>query len=74
MGYKFKRLRDNRYVILFIPCPEAYGNDFFKSRKYNVQLNDSISGVKDYVISNKFRNDSLDSFEIGKIERCREEN
>jgi len=67
---RLKESITNKTVILFIPCPELYGKDFFKKdRLYEAHLLPDESKYKDCVKSNRFQGQKAPLYYVDDIKK-----
>lgn len=70
VAMKFKDQTNNRFFIGLVPCPELYGDLFFKvNEKYLITITNDTVQYRNYSINNIYHESSINLVYINNIER-----
>ncbi len=70
VALKFRELNSEKEYILFIPCPELYGSNFFlKDQVYYYDTVKNREVYKDYILLNQYKDENLNSYFVDNIKR-----
>src|SRR4051812_27294529 len=65
IAFKFRDLNSRKEFVLFIPCPELYGENYFlKGQVYCFDTVKDKSVYNGYVLSNKYEDEKLISYYV----------